>query len=211
LGYDAAVILDPETLSPGEVYRFMIGAIVPRPIAFVSTVGRAGFNLAPFSYFAPLTSRPPLLGISMQSRAEGPKDTLRNLRETGDFVVNLVTEELGERMVQTSGEWPEEVDEFQLTGLTPVASDRVRAPRVAESPVNLECRLYREVPLGAATFVIGELVLAHVDDRVLREGRVDPTLLRPLGRLGGDGYAPLGGVILRPRPRVERGGPPAGK
>jgi flavin reductase (DIM6/NTAB) family NADH-FMN oxidoreductase RutF len=194
------MILEPGNISAGSVYRFMISVIAPRPIAFVSTAGARGFNVAPFSYFTPIASHPPLLGISINSRPERPKDTLRNLRETGDFVVNIVTEAFARHMVMASGEWPEDIDEFQLAGLTPLPSDLVRAPRVAESPVNLECRLYREVELGDSTFVVGELLRAHVDDAVIVDGRVDVTLLRPLGRLGGDGYAPLREVLEIARP-----------
>lgn len=202
------MILDPHTVSPGAMYRFMISVVVPRPIAFVSTAAADGrFNVAPFSYFVAITNRPPLLGISMNARAGGPKDTLRNLRETGDFVVNVVSEPMAERMVQSSGDWPADVDEFQLTGLTPLASDLVRAPRVAESPVSLECRLHREIPLGDATFVVGEIVRAHVADVVLTDGRVDPVKLAPLGRLGGDGYAPLREVLHMARPEVRRAAP----
>src|SRR4029077_18485813 len=103
------MIIDPASIPPAALYRWMISVVVPRPIAFISTVSASGrLNVAPFSYFIPLTNRPPLLGISINSRAGGPKDTLRNLRETGDFVVNVVDEALIERMVQTSGEWPEE-------------------------------------------------------------------------------------------------------
>jgi flavin reductase (DIM6/NTAB) family NADH-FMN oxidoreductase RutF len=199
----ARVIVDPRAITPGDMYRFMISVVVPRPIAFISTVGREGrCNLAPFSYFNAITNRPPLLGISFSPRRGGPKDTLRNIRDVGDFVVNVVDEPLAARMVQTSGDWPEDVDEFALTGLTAVKSDLVRAPRVKESPVNLECRLYREIELGAATFVVGEIVRAHVSEAVLSDGRVDPGRLRPLGRLGSDAYTPLREVVRLPRPVV---------
>lgn len=199
------MILDPTSISSSAVYKFMISVVVPRPIAFVSTVGHLGFNVAPFSYFTAITNRPPLLGISINARGGEPKDTLRNIRETGDFVINIVTEDLAQRVVQTSGDWPQDVDEFSLTGLTPVASDLVRAPRVAESPVQLECRLHKEIPLGDAAFVVGELVRGHIDEALLTEGHVDPEKLRPLGRLGGDAYARLGDLWRFARPRVERG------
>ncbi len=199
------MILDPTTLSAADVYRFMISVVVPRPIAFVSTVNATGrFNVAPFSYFNAITNRPPLLGISINLRRGTPKDTLNNIRASGDFVINTVTEAMGERMVQTSGEWPADVDEFQLTGLTPIPSDLVRSPRVAESPVSLECRLYREVELGDSTLVVGEMLRAHVADAVLTDGRVDVAKLQPLGRLGGDGYAPVRDVRHMARPVVER-------
>lgn len=197
------MILDPSGVSPGDVYRFLIGVVVPRPIAFVSTVSAEGaLNVAPFSYFTAITNRPPLLGISINRRGGALKDTLRNIRDTDEFVVNTVDEPLGSRMVQASGDWPEDVDEFALTGLTPVPSDLVKPPRVGESPVSLECRLYRIVELGNASFVVGEMLRAHVKDEVLTDGRVDVGKLRPLGRLGGDGYSVVRDVIHMPRPKV---------
>lgn len=199
------MFLDPAATTPRELHRFLIGVIVPRPIAFVSTVGASGgFNVAPFSYFNLLSSRPPLVGISINRRAAGPKDTARKIRETGDFVVNLVDEALSRQAVEASGDWPEEVDEFQLTGLTPVASTKVRAPRVGESPVSLECTLDRVIELGQTDFVVGQVVWAHVRDEVLTEGRVDPVKLRPVGRLGGQAYSVVREVIEIPRPRIER-------
>ena len=195
------MILDPATIPPGEFYRFMIGVVVPRPIAFVSTVSPAGaLNVAPFSYFNAITNKPPLLGISINRRGGEPKDTLRNIEQTGEFVVNTVDEALGARMVEASGDWPEEVDEFALTGLTPVPSDLVRPPRVGEAPVSLECRLHRLIELGNACFVVGEIVRAHVKDEVLTGDRVDVVKLRPLGRLGGDSYSVVRDVFQMSRP-----------
>jgi flavin reductase (DIM6/NTAB) family NADH-FMN oxidoreductase RutF len=203
------MILDPRAISPGALYRFMIRVIVPRPIAFVSTVSKDGrFNVAPFSFFNGISSNPPLLGISINRRAGQPKDTFRNIQDTDEFVVNVVPEALAERMVRTSGDWPEDVDEFKLTGLTPVPSDLVKPPRVGESPVNIECRLYRVVELGATFFVVGQIVRAHVDDAVLTDGEVDPVKLRPVGRLGGDGYSIVRDVLLLARPRAGPGSVP---
>lgn len=201
------MIFDPQALSPSAMYRFMISAIIPRPIAFVSTVDAGGHtNVAPFSYFAPLTDRPPLLGVSISRRGGEPKDTVRNIRATGDFVVNIVNEPVLKRMVHASGDWPPEVSEFDLTGLTPVRSERVKSPRVGECPVAFECRLHREVELGEAFLMIGEILLAHAADDVLTGGRVDPLKLRAIGRLGGDAFTIVREVILEPRPRVgERG------
>ncbi|OGF24893.1 MAG: hypothetical protein A2V63_06440 [Candidatus Eisenbacteria bacterium RBG_19FT_COMBO_70_11] len=199
------MILDPQALSPGRFYQFMIGVVVPRPIAFISTVSAAGrFNVAPFSFFNAISSQPPLLGVAINRRAGEPKDTLRNIREVEEFVVNVVSEPLAERMVQASGDWPMDVDEFDLTGLTRVPSDLVKPPRVGESPVSLECRLYRLIELGASFFVVGEIVRGHVSDEVLTEGRVDIAKLRPVGRLGGDGYSLVRDVIHLPRPVVDR-------
>ena len=198
------MILDPTPASPGAFYHFMISVIVPRPIAFVSTVSPEGqLNVAPFSYFNAITNQPPLLGVSINRRRGVPKDTLRNIERTGEFVVNTVDEALGPRMVQSSGDWPEEIDEFELTGLTPVPSDLIKPPRVGESPINMECRLHRIVELGETFFVVGEILRAHVKDEVLTNGRVDIEKLRPLGRLGGDGYSVVREVIHMPRPKVE--------
>jgi len=197
------MILDPSAVSPGDLYRFMISVVVPRPIAFVSTVGRDGrFNVAPFSYFNAITNRPPLLGISINRREGVPKDTLRNIEQTEEFVVNSVDEPLAAQMVLSSGDWPDDVDEFALTSLTPVPSDLVKPPRVGESPVSMECRLHRLIELGSTSFVIGEILRGHVRDSVLTDGRVDIAKLRPLGRLGGDGYSVVRDVIHMPRPKV---------
>ena len=106
-------------------------------------------------------------------------------------------------MVQTSGDWPKDVDEIALTGLTPIASDLVRSPRIAESPIHLECRLHREIDLGDGFLVIGEIVRAHAADDVLTDGAVDIEKLKPVGRLGGDGYSIVRDVIHLARPRVE--------
>jgi flavin reductase (DIM6/NTAB) family NADH-FMN oxidoreductase RutF len=196
---------DPSDTPRAEFYRLMISVIVPRPIAFVSSLARDGrTNLAPFSFFSGITSQPPLIGISILQRKNSPKDTLLNIRETGDFVVNVADEALGERMVRASGDWPAEVSEFEVTGLTPVASERVKSPRVAESPVSLECRLFQEVALGDSAFVVGEILLAHVADDRFTDGRVDVRKLKPLARLGGEEYARLGEVLRMPRPIVNR-------
>jgi flavin reductase (DIM6/NTAB) family NADH-FMN oxidoreductase RutF len=199
------MFVDPGTVTPGAIYRLMISIIVPRPIAFVSTLGETGVpNLAPFSYFAPLASDPPLIAISINTRADGPKDTLRNIRASGEFVVNIVDEPLLDRMVQTSGEWPYETNEFELAGIATTPSDLVKAPGVAESPARLECRLEREVPLGDTTLVIGQIQRIHVRDEIVVDGLADALRLRPVGRLGGNGYTVVREVVRRDRPRVAR-------
>jgi flavin reductase (DIM6/NTAB) family NADH-FMN oxidoreductase RutF len=197
--------LDPARVPGPEMYRFMINAVVPRPIAFVSTRAADGsVNLAPFSYFNAISSVPPLVGIAIVDRPDDEKDTLRNIRETGEFVVNLVAEPMLAAMAKTAGEWPRGTSEFEVAGLTPAPSERVAPPGVAESPVQLECRLHREIPLGNSHLVVGEIVLARVDDGVLTDGRVDPLKLRPVGRLGGEHYSLLREVVKEPRPRVSR-------
>ena len=199
------MLLDPGRTPGPEMYRFLISAIVPRPIAFVSTrAADGGVNLAPFSYFNALSSVPPLVGIAIVDRPGDEKDTLRNIRETGEFVVNLVCEPMLPAMAKTAGEWPRGTSEFEISGLTPSPSERVAAPGVQESPIQLECRLHREIPLGNSFLVVGEVVLARVNDDVMTEGRVDPVKLAPVGRLGGEYYSLLREVVKGPRPRVSR-------
>lgn len=199
------MILDPRMMPTRDVYRFLISAVVPRPIAFVSTVSAAGeTNLAPFSYFNAVSSEPPLVAIAISDRPDDPKDTLRNIRETREFVVNVVSEPLLDAMVRTAGEWPKTTSEFGPSGLTPAPSERVRAPYVVESPLQLECVFHSEIPLGNSLLVVGEVILARVRDDVLTDGRVDPAKLAPVGRLGGELYAPLGPILKRGRPKVSR-------
>lgn len=199
------MLLDPARVPGPEMYRFLISAVVPRPIAFVSTLDAAGgANLAPFSYFNAISSVPPMIGIAIVERGGDDKDTLRNIRETREFVVNLVCEPMLGAMVKTAGDWPRDTSEFEVSGLTPAPSERVAPPYVLESPMQLECRLHREIPLGNSVFVVGEVVLARVRDDVLTEGRVDPVKLLPVGRLGGEYYSLLREVVKEPRPRVSR-------
>jgi flavin reductase (DIM6/NTAB) family NADH-FMN oxidoreductase RutF len=199
------MLFDPRSQPTRDVYRFLISAVVPRPIAFVSTVSAAGHtNLAPFSYFNAISSEPPLVTIAISDRGGDPKDTLRNIRETNEFVVNVVSEPLLDAMVHTAGEWPRSTSEFGASGLTPAASERVRPPYVAESPLQLECVLHREIPLGNSILVVGEVILGRVRDDVMVDGRVDPAKLAPVGRLGGELYAALGPVLKRARPKVSR-------
>lgn len=199
------MILDPDALPPRERHQLLIGTVIPRPIAFVSTIGAGGHNVAPFSYFALIATTPPLLGVSVGTRRGVPKDTLVNARETGDLVVNIVDEDLIRRAVHASGEWPYGADEFALAGLTPAKSERVRSPRVAESPVSYECTVERIVDFGATSLIVGRIVRAHVRDDLFRGGRVDATLLKPVSRLGGEEYAPVREIFSLSRPRVERG------
>ena len=201
---------DPLDMQSSDIYRLMISLVVPRPIAFVSTMGKDGhLNLAPFSYFIAISSKPALIGLSFTHRPDDPKDTLRNIRETGEFVVNVVNEELFEPMVKTSGEYPAGVNEFEISGLATRPSRKVRPPAVAASPAHLECRLERELLLGNGTFVIGEVIAIDVDDAVYTDGYIDAMKVRPVGRLAGEFYSLMREVTRAPRPRVERRPKPA--
>lgn len=203
----STVIVDPGAASPEDVHHLLISVVVPRPIAFVSTLGEGGrTNVAPFSYFNAIASRPPLVAIAISDRPGDPKDTLRNIRTSGDFVANLVSEPMLEAMVRTSGDWPAATSEFEVAGFTPAPSEKVKAPSVAESPVQIECKLHREIPLGNSHLVVGEVVWIRVRDEMITDGRVDPMKLRAVGRLGGALYSLTREVVKVARPRVERSG-----
>ena len=190
------MIIDPARQSARDIYRLMVGAIVPRPIAFVSTVSGDGIlNLAPFSFFTGVSANPPVICFSpmIRGRDGQRKDTLNNIEATHEFVVNVVSEDFAPQMNACSVEFPPEVDEFAACGLTPVPSERVQPPRVKESRINLECRLIQVVhvspkPLGGS-LVIGEVVLFHVADELFADFKIDPDKLRPIGRMGGPTYA----------------------
>jgi flavin reductase (DIM6/NTAB) family NADH-FMN oxidoreductase RutF len=209
----------PEELAPREFYRVLITAVVPRPIAWVSTVDREGVaNLAPFSFFNALCATPPLLGFCPGIRAKefreahgrGVKDTLRNVRETGEFVVNVVPYTLAQAMNLTAGEYAASVDEFEVAGLTTRPSQIVRPPQVGESPVSFECRVFQILDFGTETaggsLVIGEILSMHLAEEVLRDGRLDGERLDLIGRMGGSQY-----TRTRDRFEMERPGlnPPA--
>src|SRR4051812_5169164 len=189
--------LDPQALGQRETYKLLIGCVVPRPIAWVSTVDRAGVrNLAPFSFFNAIGSNPPAISISI-SYADGPeqrKDTLRNISDTGEFVVNIVDEQLAQAMNTTSAAYPPDIDEFEIAGVMPVACATVRPARVAGAPVSLECKLHTLVPVGqgpgSATLVIGTIHMLHVRADVIdAQHHIDITMLRPIARLAGASYA----------------------
>lgn len=198
-----------------ELYNILISCVAPRPIAWVSTLSASGQpNLAPFSFFNCVSGTPPLLAFSPSLRAPQqpepakgePKDTLRNIRETEEFVISVVTFDLLESMNLTSGEYEASVNEFELAKLTPVSSKLVRPPRVGESPVSFECKLrqileFSSAP-GGGVLVIGEVVAIHVDDENLKEGRIDRNSLDLIGRMGGMQYA-------RTRDRIELARPDA--
>lgn len=195
--------LDPAQIEPKDIYKLMIGMIVPRPIAFVSTVDAAGIrNLAPFSYFTACSSNPPVVCFctSVRSEPRPYKDTLSNIEATHEFVVNIVSEEIAEQMNLTSADVPPEVDEFELSGLTPLASDLVKPPRVAESKVQMECRLQQIVRVsdkpGGGILVLGEVLRFHVLEALIDGYKIDPDKLNAVGRMGGPAY-------VRTRDRFE--------
>jgi len=184
--------IDPRTFEGFN--RVLTGVVVPRPIAFVSTISTGGIvNLAPYSFFNAVAYDPPTIVFSSSRRVPAKeKDTLANIEATGEFVVNIVVDDIAEAMNKTAAEYPANVSEFEIAGLTPAPSDRVKAPRVAESPVNMECRLVQVVPIGSGDhahgLVIGEIVLMHVRDDIIEGHRINHHILKPTGRLAGSMY-----------------------
>ena len=191
------MIIDPANQSFSENHKLMIGSIVPRPIALVSTISKGNINnVAPFSYFNGVCSNPPTIMFAPARRGyDGKtKDTLNNIRETNEFAVNIVSEEIVEPMVACSTDYSDEVDEFKISDFTPIQCDKILAPRVEESKVVFECKLNTIIEIGSSKpgggfVVIGEIVLFHINDDVFKDGKIDLSLLNPVGRLSGNNYS----------------------
>ncbi len=199
--------LDFSQLPAPEIYRWMISTILPRPIAWVSTISVEGrTNLAPFSFFQGVTSNPPtLMFVPVNKRDGAKKDTLRNIEQVPEFVVNLVSFALAEQMNATAALLPYGESEFEKFGVAATASERVRPLRVAAAPVAFECMLHSIVPIGegplAAHVIFGRILVAHVSDAVLgADGRPDAGKLDLIGRLGGEFYARTTERFALPRP-----------
>ena len=194
------MILKAKELSVKENYKLLAGTILPRPIAFISTISDQSVpNLAPFSFFTGVTSQPPTICFaSAQKQGDiTKKDTLSNIEFSGEFVINVVSEDIVSQMHVSAKDFPADVDEFEMTGLTPVASQLVKPPRVMESPINLECKLYQTVDIGdgspgSGTLVIGEIIVYHIDGEIFNNGYINTGLLNPVGKLAGLEYTTLG-------------------
>jgi flavin reductase (DIM6/NTAB) family NADH-FMN oxidoreductase RutF len=201
------VSFDPARHPQRQVYKLMTGIIVPRPVALVSTIDPDGIaNLAPFSFFAGVGSAPPtvLFCPALRPDADGQggqrKDTLRNVEATREFVVNVVSQAISMQANATAAEVAPEVDEFKLSGLTPLPSEVVKPPRVAESPAQMECRLMQVIYTGdkpaSGVIVLGEVVRFHVREDLVDDFRVDPEGLDAVGRMAGNTW-------VRTRDRIE--------
>lgn len=193
--------------SQRDFYQLMTALVIPRPIGWISTISASGVrNVAPYSYFNLMGSDPFYVAFS----STGVKDSLANLREVPEFVANIVSMDLLEKMNFTATDFPREEDEFMWAGLTAAPSVKVRPFRVAEAKAHLECALVQIVSDRNTHIALGRILHAHVDPGVWREGRVDPRLLNPVCRLSGSGYASLGDLVNVPRPvwsdvRASRG------
>jgi flavin reductase (DIM6/NTAB) family NADH-FMN oxidoreductase RutF len=209
------MIISPSDVPHSEIYGILLNSVAPRPIAWVSTVSASGRpNVAPFSFFNAVCVDPPLLAFAPglrqpkepQSSDGEAKDTLRNIRETKEFVVNIVTFELAEAMNLTSGEYDASVNEFEVAKLTPQPSRIVRPPRVAESPVSFECKLHQILDFSSrptsSSLVIGQVVSIHMSDAHIKDGKLDRNSLDLIGRMGGLQYTRTTQRFDMVRPKV---------
>lgn len=193
---------DPSKISGSDTYKLLTGVIIPRPIGWISSVSPNGeYNLAPFSFFNAVGEDPPHVMFSTVRTGDKNKDTLNNVLATKQFVVNMVTEDLVEKMNTTAQAIPSDESEFDLAGLTPIPSVFVQAPRVKECLVTLECEMVHHYFLedhknGGACIIIGKVLLFHVDEKVLLEGtKINMDIYKPVARLAGSNYSKLGEIF----------------
>ena len=183
------------SLDPEATYKLLVGAVVPRPIAWITTLNAAGgVNLAPFSAFTYVSVKPPMLGINCGTKAGALKDTGVNIHREREFVVHIADETLVEPLHASAIEYPPEVSEVDELGLETRPSVDVRTPRLAIAPIAMECRFHSATPYGdtGSEFIVGEVVRFHVRDGLCENGKIETAKLRPLARLGGPVYAKLG-------------------
>lgn len=199
--------INPGSMSERENYKFLIGSIIPRPLAFVTTMSKDGvLNGAPFSYFNIVSSDPPMISLSIQRSNGKMKDTARNIMESNEFVIHVVDEQNVEKINQTAASLPSDQSEVELVNLTPVQSMRVSVPGVKESKIRMECIIEQSLELGDADtpgcdLFIGRVVQFHIEDGIYEKGRIDPRGLAAISRLAGQAYAKVGEIFEIERPK----------
>ena len=193
---------DPQELEQTAIYKLLTGAVIPRPIGWISSISEDGIlNLAPFSYFNAVGDDPPHVMFSTVRSNNSNKDTLNNVLATKQFVVNMVTEDLAEQMNMTSQPIPPNESEFELADLTPIASVKVKPPRVLECKITMECELVHQYTLenskaGGATIIFGKIVMFHIDESVLLDNyKINLEAYKPIARLAGSNYSKLGEIF----------------
>ena len=200
--------IDAQSLSPQETYKLITGVVVPRPIAWVTTLGPGGHvNLAPFSAFTFVSNKPPMVGINVGRKAGVRKDTANNIHAHGEFVVNIADETMIEHVHLSAIEHAPEVSEVAELGLGVAPSTKIRTPRLADAPISLECRFHRAIEFGdtGSEFIVGEILVWHIRDGLYRDGKIDTLKLRPIARIAGPRYAKLGEIIdLAPIRQTEK-------
>ncbi len=204
------MVIDPKTLSSRETYNLLIGAVVPRPIAFITSMNVLDHvNAAPYSFFNAIASSPPLVIISAARKNGAMKHTAENILRVKEFVVNIVTEQLLQSMNISAGDFPPEISEIEQSHLTLAPSLSIRTPRIAESPVNFECVLHRHLEVGnePVDLIIGEIVQFHVEDVLYSSGVIDQINLKPIARMGGKYYATVENLFEMERHQLKRNTP----
>lgn len=201
------VSIDPADQSVQDNYKLLIGSIIPRPIAFVTTLSSEGVvNAAPFSFFNIVTANPPMIAVSVQRRGVVQKDTARNAISASEFVVHISDESYVEAINATAASLPPDESEVVLAGLTTIPSDSISVPGIAEARIRMECVLEQALQLGgtadapACDLLIGRVVRFHVDDNLIDKGRIHANELKPVSRLAGSDYAKLGEQFSMDRP-----------
>ena len=199
--------IDPSKITERDNYKFLIGSVIPRPIAFVTTNSKNGMlNGAPFSYFNIVSSNPPMLSIAIQ-RSEGrQKDTARNILETKEFVVHIVDEQNVEKINMTAANLPPDQSEVELAKLTPIASIKISVPGVQEAKIRMECTLEHSLSFGepdssGCDLIIGKVVQFHIEEKIYENGRINPKGLGAVSRLAGNDYAKIGEIFTIERPQ----------
>ncbi len=203
------MVIDPKKLSSREAYNLLVSAVVPRPIAFITSMNtHSGVNAAPYSFFNAIASAPPLVLFSSGRKNGARKHTAENILRVKEFVVNIVTETFLQSMNISSADFPPEISEIEQSNLTLAPSTIISTPRIAESPVNLECVLHRHVEVGIepVDLIIGEVVQFHIEDSLYSRGTVDQNKLRPIARMGGNYYAAIENLFEMERHRLNKNG-----
>lgn len=192
------MIVDPNTLDAMDSHKILTSIIIPRPIAWVTTLNENGsVNAAPFSFFMGVSTKPPRLAISISAKGGEIKDTAKNIIKNSEFVVNMVTDTNVEAMNSTAGLYDYGVEELKIAGLSTSGSDKIAPPCIKESPVSMECMLEKVVEIGAENhfLIIGEVVLFHIDDGKFENGIVDPQKIHAVGRLEGSSYTHVNNIF----------------
>ncbi|MGG3466252.1 flavin reductase family protein [Neobacillus pocheonensis] len=199
--------IDPSANTERENYKFLIGSIIPRPIAFVTTISKDGIlNGAPFSYFNIVTANPPMISIAIQRPEGRQKDTARNIIEAKEFVVHIVDEQNVEKVNRTAAILPPDQSEIELANFTPIESIKISVPGVKEAKIRMECVLEHSVELGGSEspgsdLIIGKVVQFHIDYEIYEKGRINPRGLAAVSRLAGNNYAKIGEIFEIERPK----------
>src|SRR5690625_262785 len=203
---DFVISINPNELSANDNYKFLIGSVIPRPIALITTMSEKGFlNAAPFSYFNVVSTNPPLLAVSIGRRNGKMKDTSTNITKTKEFVIHIVDESIVDDMNETAATLPEEGNEIDLTSFVTIKSEHVNVPAIKQAKIRMECVLEKHVPLGdepvSNDLIIGKVVQYHIKNDIYQDGKVDPLALAPVSRLAGHYYGNLGKIYEIERPK----------